>query len=197
VDPQAAEGIAKQGIFDATMADTLKAIEGGVKAAADRTSVAAWAPNDRLVTKADDGGDALINQGANFLVEQFREVAREATATMLTELRRETARAERASAIAVRLVWAFWSLGVQSSSPHSLDWLRAWIVATALRLGIATEARSSSMEPVSIPYWHNCADVRPLNHDEDRDRTDSFVRLCRFFGRGRRSHFESGLLLGD
>ena len=115
------EALRKQGIFvhesdpilemaaicDATMADTLKSIEGVVKAAADRTSAAAA----QTVDSSRKAGDALINQGANFLVEQFRAVAREATATMLTELRRETAKAERASATAVRLAWAFGSLG--------------------------------------------------------------------------------------
>ena len=94
-------------ICDATMADTLKSIEGVVKAAADRTTVAAA----QTVDSSRRAGDALINQGANFLVEQFREVAQEATATMLIELRRETAKAERATAIALRLAWAFASLG--------------------------------------------------------------------------------------
>ena len=115
------EALRKQGIFvhesdpilemaaicDATMADTLKSIEGVVKAAADRTTVAAA----QTVDSSRRAGDALINQGANFLVEQFREVAKEATATMLIELRRETAKAERATAIALRLAWAFASLG--------------------------------------------------------------------------------------
>lgn len=115
------EALRKQGIFvhesdpilemaaicDATMADTLKSIEGVVKAAADRTTVAAA----QTVNSSRRAGDALINQGANFLVEQFREVAQEATATMLIELRRETAKAERATAIALRLAWAFASLG--------------------------------------------------------------------------------------
>jgi hypothetical protein len=115
------EALRKQGIFvhesdpilemaaicDATMADTLKAIEGVVKAAADRTSAAAA----QTVDSSRKAGDALINQGANFLVEQFRAVVREATAAMLTELRRETAKAERAGATAVRLAWVFGSLG--------------------------------------------------------------------------------------
>jgi hypothetical protein len=38
---------------------------------------------------------ALINQGASILVEQFREVAREATTAMLAGLRRETATPKR------------------------------------------------------------------------------------------------------
>ena len=54
-------------------------------------------------------GDAFINQGATFPVEQFREVVREATAAMLTGLRRETAKAQRASRAAVRIAWVFGS----------------------------------------------------------------------------------------
>ena len=97
------EALRKQGIFvhesdpilemaaicDVAMTDTLKAIEGIVKAAADRTSAAAA----QTVDASRKAGDVLINQGAGFLVEQFREVAREATFAMLDELRREDVRA--------------------------------------------------------------------------------------------------------
>jgi hypothetical protein len=89
------------------MADTLKAIEGVVKAAADRTSAAAA----QTVDASKKAGDALINQGASFLVERFREVVRDATAMMLAELHRETVRAERASRTAVRIAWALGSAG--------------------------------------------------------------------------------------
>jgi hypothetical protein len=115
------EALRKQGIFvhesdpilemaaicDATMNDTLKAIEGVVKAAADRTSAAAAQTADA----SRRAGDALINQGASFLVEQFREVVREATAMMLADLHREIAKAERASRTAVRIAWALSSAG--------------------------------------------------------------------------------------
>jgi hypothetical protein len=114
------EALRKQGIFihesdpilemaaicDAAMADTLRAIEGVVKASADRTSAA----TAQTVETSRKAGDALINQGATFLVEQFREVAHEATARMLTELRQETAKAERASRTSVRIAWALGSL---------------------------------------------------------------------------------------
>ena len=110
------EALRKQGIFvhesdpileiaaicDATMTDTLKAIEGVVKTAADRSSAAAA----QTVDASRKAGDALINQGATFLVEQFRGVARDATSMMLAELHRETAKAERASRTAVRIAWA-------------------------------------------------------------------------------------------
>jgi len=94
-------------ICDTAMADTLKAIEGVVKAAADRTSAAA-----AQATEASKGtAEAIISQGAAFLVEQFREAVRDATTAMLAELHRETAKAERASRAAIRIAWTLGSLG--------------------------------------------------------------------------------------
>ena len=115
------EALRKEGIFihesdpiletvaicNVMTADTLKAIEGVVKAAADRTSAAAA----QAVDASRKAGDALINQGASFLVEQFREVAREATAVILIELRQETAKAERASRTAIHVAWALGGVG--------------------------------------------------------------------------------------
>jgi CHASE3 domain sensor protein len=115
------EALRKQGIFvhesdpildmaaicDAAMADTLKAIEGVVKAAADRTSAAAA----QTVEASKTAGEAIINQGAAFLVEQFREAVRETAAAMVNELRQEAAKAERASRAAVRGAWAVGSVG--------------------------------------------------------------------------------------
>ena len=85
MDPRKArEALRKQGIYvhesdpildmaavcDAAMGDTLKAIEGIVKAAADRTSASAT----QAVDASKGAAEAIISQGAAFLVEQFREV---------------------------------------------------------------------------------------------------------------------------
>jgi CHASE3 domain sensor protein len=115
------EALRKQGIFvhesdpildmaaicDAAMADTLKVIEGVVKAAADRTSAAAA----QTVEASKTAGEVIINQGAAFLVEQFREATRETAAAMVAELRQEAAKAERASRVAVRSAWAIGGVG--------------------------------------------------------------------------------------
>ena len=122
MDPRKArEALRKQGIYihesdpildmaaicETAMADMLKAIEGVVKAAADRTSAAA-----AQATEASRGtAEAIISQGAAFLVEQFREAVRDATTAMLAELHRETAKAERASRAAIRIAWTLGSLG--------------------------------------------------------------------------------------
>ena len=125
MDPRKArEALRKQGIYvhesdpildmaaicDAAMGDTLKAIEGVVKAAADRTAAAAT----QAVDASKGAAEAVISQGAAFLAEQFRAAVREASATMLAELRQETARAERASRIAIRIAWILGSLGAVS-----------------------------------------------------------------------------------
>lgn len=116
MDPRKArEALRKQGIFihendpvldvaalcDAAMSDTLSAIEGVVKAAADRTSAAAA----QTLDAARETAEAVINQGAAFVVEQFRETVREATVTALAELRREAASAAHANRLATRVAW--------------------------------------------------------------------------------------------
>lgn len=114
------EALRKQGIYvhesdpvldmavicDTAMADTLKAIEGVVKAAADRTSAAA----EQMVADSRKTAEAVISQGAAFQVDQFREVVRKAGDGLLAELRQETARAERATRISVRIAWTLGSL---------------------------------------------------------------------------------------
>lgn len=116
------EALRKQGIYvhesdpvldmaaicDAAMADMLVAIEGVVKAAADRTSAAAA----QTVEASKQTGETVISQGAIFLVEQFREVVREAGADLLAQVRQEIARAERASRTAVRIAWMIGGLGM-------------------------------------------------------------------------------------
>lgn len=114
------EALRKQGIYvhesdpildmaaicDTTMAGTLRAIEGVVKAAADQTSTAAA----QVVDNSKRAGEAIISQAATFLVAQFQEAVREAGEQLLAELRQETARAERASRISVRIAWTLGSL---------------------------------------------------------------------------------------
>ena len=79
-------------ICDVALANTLTTIEGVVKAAADRTSAAAA----QTVETSRTASEVIINDGARFMVEQFREAVRDSTAVMLAELRREIDRAERA-----------------------------------------------------------------------------------------------------
>lgn len=109
------EALRKQGIFvhesdpvlevaaicELAMADTLKAIEAMVKAAADRTSAA----SSQAIEAAKTNGEAVVTQGAAFIVGQFRETVREATAAMLAELHQETIRAEHAGRLAIRAAW--------------------------------------------------------------------------------------------
>jgi hypothetical protein len=109
------EALQKQGIFvreddpilDAAaicrvaMSGALQAIESAVKAAADRTSAAAT----QSVEASRKVGAAIINEGATYLVEQFHATAREVTAAMLVELRRETMRTGHARRTAIIAAW--------------------------------------------------------------------------------------------
>jgi fatty acid desaturase len=71
---------------------------------------------------------ALINQGASILVEQFREVAREATTAMLAELRRETATPKRVSRIAIHIIWVLGSLAAIALAGFA-RWPWTWVIA--------------------------------------------------------------------
>ena len=94
-------------ICDAVMADTLKAIDGMMKAAADRASAAAA----QTVEASKRTAESIVSQGSAFVVEQCREAIREATAAMLMDLHREVAKAERASHIAGRIAWGSVCIG--------------------------------------------------------------------------------------
>lgn len=95
-------------ICDAALADTLKTIENVVNAAADRTSAAAA----QTVEASRKAAEAIVNEAAQFLVNQVREAAEEASRTMLTALRQEAARAERASRKATISSWLAVSVSV-------------------------------------------------------------------------------------
>ena len=58
----------------------------------------------------------VINGAADWLGTRFKETAQEATAEMLTEMRRETARAEKASRVAVRAAYASGIIGAGALS---------------------------------------------------------------------------------
>lgn len=94
-------------ICELALADTVKAIERMNTAAAAGISAA----TTQTIDASKGTAETIINQGAAFVVEQFREAVQGVTATMLAELRRETARAERASRTAARIAWALGGLG--------------------------------------------------------------------------------------
>ena len=58
----------------------------------------------------------VINGASDWLTTKFKEVAQEATAGMLAELRQETAKAEAASRMAVRAAWTVGAIGAAAAS---------------------------------------------------------------------------------
>ena len=58
----------------------------------------------------------VINGASDWLTTKFKEVAQEATAEMLAELRQETAKAEAASRVAVRAAWIVGAISAAAGS---------------------------------------------------------------------------------
>lgn len=109
------EALRKQGIYvhesdpvletaaicEVVLAEALRTVEGVTKAATDRMSAAAT----QNVEEAKKAAAALVNKSTEWVTERFKETANTVTASMLAELRQETARAEAASRLAIKMAW--------------------------------------------------------------------------------------------
>jgi CHASE3 domain sensor protein len=109
------EALRKQGIYvhesdpvlelgaicELAVADTVKAIEGLNKTAADRITAAAA----QHIEAARQSASALITEAGRWSAEQLREAAGEISASILKELRPEVMRAEAAARQSVRVAW--------------------------------------------------------------------------------------------
>ena len=89
------------------MADTVKAIEGLNKAAADRISAA----SNQHIEAARQSAAALVTEAGKWSAEQLRETAAEISASILKDLRPEALKAEAAARVAVRMAWLTGSIG--------------------------------------------------------------------------------------
>ena len=72
--------------------------------------------NSQNEAAAKRAASEVINSAADWLGTRFKETAQEATAEMLVEMRQETARAEKASRIAVRAAYASGIIGAGALS---------------------------------------------------------------------------------
>ncbi|MDQ2764125.1 MAG: hypothetical protein M3Y22_11785 [Pseudomonadota bacterium] len=88
-------------ICEVVLGEALKTVEGVTKAAADRMSAA----STQTVEDAKKAAAALVNSSTAWVTEQLKEAADKVTASMLAELREETARAQAASRFALRAAW--------------------------------------------------------------------------------------------
>lgn len=115
------ESLRKQGIYvhesdpvlevaaicELAVADTVKAIEGLNKAAADRISAA----SNQHIEAARQSAAALVTEAGKWSAEQLRETAAEISASILKDLRPEVLKAEAAARVSVRMAWVTGSLG--------------------------------------------------------------------------------------
>ena len=87
--------------------EAIGALEATVRASADRvTAAAALHVDDAKETAA-----LLVSQAGEWSAARLRAATEEASEALLHQLRRETAAAERASRIAVRIAWVLGSAG--------------------------------------------------------------------------------------
>ena len=109
------EALRKQGIYvhesdpvleiaaicETAVADTVRAIEGLNKAAADRISAA----SSQHIDAARQSAATLITEAGRWSAEQLQEATAEVIASVLSELRSEVIKAEAASRLSVRAAW--------------------------------------------------------------------------------------------
>jgi CHASE3 domain sensor protein len=115
------ESLRKQGIYvhesdpvlevaaicELAVADTVKAIEGLNKAAADRISAA----SNQHIEAARQSAAALVTEAGKWSAEQLRETAAEISSSILKDLRPEVLKAETAAQVSVRMAWLTGSVG--------------------------------------------------------------------------------------
>jgi hypothetical protein len=115
------ESLRKQGIYvhesdpvlelaaicEFAVADTVKAIEGLNKAAADRISAA----SNQHIEAARQSAAALVTEAGKWSAEQLRETAAEISASILKDLRPEVLKAQAAARVSVRMAWLTGSFG--------------------------------------------------------------------------------------
>ncbi|MDA8253278.1 MAG: hypothetical protein M0Z28_29475 [Rhodospirillales bacterium] len=106
-------------ICELAVADTVKAIEGLNKAAADRISAA----SAQQVEAAKQVASALITEAGAWSADHLRAAAAEVSASILTELRTDVAKAEAAARLSVRTAWTVGSIGAVALAGMTGFWL--------------------------------------------------------------------------
>ena len=107
-DPVLAVVAINEVLFEAALAK----LDQSVIMALDRMA----AMNVQNEVAAKRAASDVINGASDWLTTKFKEVAQEATAGMLAELRQETAKAEAASRVAVRAAWTVGTIGAAAGS---------------------------------------------------------------------------------
>ena len=106
-------------ICQLAVADTVNAVEGPNKAAADRITAAAA----QHIEAARQSAAALITEAGTWSAEQLRETAGEISASLLKELRQEVTKAEPAARLSVRMAWLTGGISVVALAGFAGFWL--------------------------------------------------------------------------
>lgn len=95
-------------INDVLLSAALAKIDATLLAAADRQTAATAmqaAASRQHVEDAKKVAAALVNSSGAWVTEQLKEAGAEVTATMLADLRKETAKVQAVSRVATRMAW--------------------------------------------------------------------------------------------
>ena len=106
-------------ICQLAVADTVNAIEGLNKAAADRISAA----SSQHIEAARQSAAALITEAGTWSAERLRDAAGEISASILKELRPQMMRAEAAARLSVRMAWLTAGIGAVALAGVAGFWL--------------------------------------------------------------------------
>jgi CHASE3 domain sensor protein len=106
-------------ICELAVADTVKAIEGLNKAAADRISAAAA----QHIEAARQSAAAIITEAGRWSADQLRETAAEISTSILKELRLQVMRTEAAARLSVRMAWVTGGISVVALAGVAGFWL--------------------------------------------------------------------------
>lgn len=127
------ESLRKQGIYvhesdpvlevaaicQLAVADTVKAVEGLNKAAADRITAA----SGQHIEAAKQSASALITEAGKWSADQLRDAAADITSSILKELGPEVMKAEAAARLSVRMAWVTGGVTVAAVSGIAGFWL--------------------------------------------------------------------------
>ncbi len=95
-------------INEVLLENALAKLGVSLKDAADRQAAVTTQQNEASKQQIEDAKKAaavLVNSSAAWVTEQLKEAGNAVTASMLTELREETAKAESASKVAIKMAW--------------------------------------------------------------------------------------------
>ena len=109
-------------ICEVALADTLKVIERVTKQQADRVTAA----STQAVVDARKEAELLINEAGDWIENRIKAAGEAAAASVITSVRQETERAERAMRVSVRAAWAIGFFGLMLLSGVAGMALATW-----------------------------------------------------------------------